>query len=322
MSGAAQPLIGAVDLGGTKILALIVDAGGHVLGEDERPTEVTRGPEAVLARIGDSLRAAMAAAHVRAIAALGVATPGPIDFARGVIVEAANLPGWHEVPVAARLGELFGCPALLENDANAAAWGEFTLGTGPDRPQHLVYLTISTGIGGGLVLDGRLYRGADGAAGELGHIPIVPDGPPCGCGARGCLEALASGTAIARRAREMLAAGRAPILARLAGDDTLTAELVHQAAEAGDADAALVIAEAGQHLGRGLATVINLFNPEVIVLGGGVAKIGARLLEPALATMHAQALSLPARRVHVVPAALGHRAGALGVAVLARGLLG
>jgi glucokinase len=312
--------IGAVDLGGTKILSLVVDQDGAVLGEDMRPTEAASGPDAVIGRIVDSMCAAMERAGVPVLAAMGIAAPGPIDFERGLITAAPNLPGWRNVPVAARLGDRFGCPAVLENDANAAALGEFAFGAGRGA-RHLVYLTISTGIGGGLVLDGRLYRGADGAAGEVGHIPLLPDGPACGCGAHGCLEALASGTAIARRARELLLSGHATGLRRLSGRDTVTAEQVHEAAERGDTDARAVIEDAGRYLGRGLATIVNLFNPHVIVLGGGTAKIGPMLLEPAHEELRAHALRLPLSRVRVVSAALGDRAGALGVAALARSLV-
>jgi len=317
MDGSSAGLIGAVDLGGTKILSLAIDAAGRVRGEDVRPTEAESGPDGVIGRIRDSLRAALAAAGGGSYAAAGIAAPGPIDPARGVIVEAPNLPGWHNVPLAARLVEALGCPALLENDANAAAWGEFTAGAGAGT-RHMIYLTVSTGIGGGLILDGRLYRGAGGAAGELGHVPLVANGPACGCGGHGCLEQLASGTAIARQGAALLAGGTAPILERLAAGGEVTAELVHAAAEQGDAAARAVIEEAGRYLGSGLVAFTNAFNPDMIVIGGGAAKIGARLWEPALEELHRRAIRPSRDQVRVVPAALGDRAGALGVAALAR----
>lgn len=319
MPDPATTLVGAVDLGGTKILSLVVDGAGRVRGEDLRPTEAAGGPDAVLGRIHDSLRAALAAAGAN-LRAVGIAAPGPIDAERGVVVEAPNLPGWRNVPVVERLAAMAGCPVVLENDANAAAVGEFTAGAGRGT-RHLVYLTVSTGIGGGLVLDGRLYRGANGAAGELGHLPLVEDGPPCGCGAHGCLEQLASGPAIARRARELLAAGRAPVLATLAAPEHVTAEIVHEAAQRGDPGARQAIAEAGRHLGSGLVAFVNLFNPDAIVIGGGAAKIGPLLWEPALAELRARALRLPREHVRVVPAALGDRSGVMGVAALARELV-
>jgi glucokinase len=298
-------LVGAVDLGGTKILSLVLDRAGNVRGRDLRPTEAAAGPDVVLGRVRDSLREALRAAGTGArLRAAGIAAPGPIDFERGVVVEAPNLPGWQNVEAAARLGSMLDCPTVLENDANAAAWGEFTAGAGRGA-RHMIYLTISTGIGGGLVLDGKLYRGANGAAGELGHIPLVADGPPCGCGSHGCLEQLASGPAITRRALDMIAAGAAPLLADLAGESEFTAELVHEAAERGDTGALAVIAEAGRHLGSGLVMMVNAFNPDVIVIGGGTAKIGGSLLDPALAELRTRAMRLPREHVRVLPAALG-----------------
>jgi glucokinase len=314
-------LIGAIDLGGTKILSLVVDMLGEVHGVDIRPTEAHQGPEAVLRRMAESLTAALVeAGRGMKLEAVGVAAPGPIDFAQGIVVEAPNLPGWSNVPVAELIADLMGCPAVLENDANAAAWGEFTLGAGRGS-HHLVYLTVSTGIGGGLVLDGRLYRGANGAAGEIGHIPLVDDGPPCGCGARGCLEALASGTAIARRAGEVLARGGAPLLARLAAGNPPSARLVSEAAAHGDGDARAILEEAGYHLGRGLTAVANIFNPDHIVLGGGVMKSGDFILRPALREVQARALRLAREHVRIALATLGDRSGALGAAMLARELV-
>lgn len=311
-------LVGAVDLGGTKILSLVLDVGGRVAGEDLRPTEAASGPDAVLSRIGDSLRAALAAAGPGfELVAVGVAAPGPIDADRGVVVAAPNLPGWRDVPVADRLSGLLGCPAVLENDANAAAWGEFVHGAGRGT-RHLVYLTVSTGIGGGLILDGRLYRGANGAAGELGHIPLVQGGPACGCGGTGCLEALASGPAIARRARELAGQGDAPLLTELARGGEITAALVHEAADRGDRGALRAIAEAARHLGSGLVAFVNIFNPDVLVIGGGASKIGPLLLDPALNELRARAMHPAGDHVRVVPAELGDRAGAIGAAALAR----
>jgi glucokinase len=320
-------LVGAVDLGGTKILSLVVDGGGSVLGDDLRPTEAAGGPDVVLGRIESSLRSAMAAAGVPALSALGVASPGPIDLARGAVVGAPNLPGWRDVPVASWLSRRFGCPALLENDANAAAWGEFTFGAGRGT-HHLIYLTISTGIGAGLILDGRLYRGRDGAAGEIGHIALVPDGPPCACGSSGCLEALASGTAIPRRLQEAIEAGTVPTLAAFAAGDKPSIELLVRAASHPDAairaEAGSVWQELGCHLGRGLAAIVNIFNPDAVVVGGGVLmteQVRGYLLEPAIAQMRAHALKLSQQGVPFLRPALADRSGALGAAALARDLL-
>ena len=324
MSDAERPapqasLFAAVDLGGTKILTAVADEQGAWRGEDRRPTEAARGPEAVLRRIVASLRAALtqAGAAEGDLRALGVGAPGPIDIARGVLVHLPNLPGWRDVPLAAMLSAELGCPAILENDANAAALGEYAVGAGTGT-RHMVYLTVSTGIGGGLVLDGRLYHGAQGTAGELGHMVLDEHGPPCGCGARGCLEALAAGPAIGRMGAEAIARGQASILAELTAAGHVTAEHVAAAAAAGDQAAAAVIARAGHYLGIGLSNIVNIFNPDAIVIGGGVAKIGPPLLDPALATMRARAFRLPAAHVRVVPAALGDRAVVAGALALAR----
>lgn len=311
-----------MDLGGTKILTAVAALDGRWLAEDRRETEVERGPEGVIARILDSLDAALreAEADRTNLAALGVAAPGPIDFARGVILDAPNLPGWHELALAARLGDTLGCPAVLENDANAAALGEHVFGAGRGA-RHLIYLTVSTGVGGGLVLDGRLYRGATGSASELGHILIDEGGPLCGCGARGCLEALASGTAIAARGTEAVRLGHGDAIAHLAGGGEVSAAHVAAAAAAGDTVAAAIIAHAAHALGLGLADFVNVFNPDVIVIGGGVAKIGSPLLDPALATMRARAFKGPATHVRVLASELGDNAVAAGALVLARDLV-
>jgi glucokinase len=319
MTAKSGLLFGAVDLGGTKILTAVARADGLWLGEDLRPTEVERGPGGVIERIVASLQAARAqAGHDGAtLAALGVAAPGPIDFEQGLIVQAPNMPGWSNVPLARRLRDIFGCPAVLENDANAAALGEYVYGAGRGV-RHMVYLTVSTGVGGGLVLDGRLYRGATGSAGELGHVLVDEDGPVCGCGARGCLETFASGTAIGARGQEAVESGASPTITRLAGGEDVTAEHVAAAAAEGDPMAQAIIASAAHHLGLGLADFVNIFNPDLIVIGGGTANIGPMLLDPAVGLMRARAFKGPVEHVRVVPAALGGRSVVAGALALAR----
>lgn len=313
---------GAVDLGGTKIYTAVADQGGDWRGDDRRQTAEERGPDGVIEQIVDSLRASIARAGItgEGLTALGVASPGPIDVEQGIVLEAPNLPGWHNVPLAGRLGTAFSCPAILENDANAAGLGEYVFGAGRGS-RHMLYLTVSTGIGGGLILDGRLYRGATGAAGELGHIALDEDGPLCGCGRRGCLEALASGTAIAARGEEAVAAGRSAAIARRAAGGEVTAEHVAAAAAAGDPVAREIIDRAGHALGLGLADFVNIFNPDVIVIGGGAARIGPPLLDPAIETMRRRAFAGPAAHVRVVAAMLGDRAVVSGALALARELV-
>jgi glucokinase len=318
-AGAASgALYAAIDLGGTKILSVISDGEGRVLEEDRRPTEAEEGEAAVIGRMVESLRAAVKQSRLdpARIKALGVSAAGPTDFEHGVLLEPPNLPGWQEVPLAARLRELTGLPTVLENDANCAAVGEWTFGAGRGT-RHMIYMTVSTGIGGGLILDGRLYRGADGTAGEIGHVIVDAEGALCGCGMRGCLEAMASGTAIGRMAREAAADGRSVRLREIARREELDARDVAEAAEAGDEVAMEIIARAGRYLGLGLAGLINIFNPESIVVGGGASRIGSRLLDPAFNLARALAFKRPVDRVRLETAALRGYAEVLGAAVLA-----
>jgi glucokinase len=312
--------LGAVDLGGTKILSVIADEEGRILGEDRRPTEPTEGPEAGLERIATSLEAALANADLgrEDLLAAGVCSPGPIDRARGVLPEASNLPGWIDVPIRQYLSDRLGVPAILEHDATAAAYGEFVYGAGRGC-RNIVYLTVSTGIGGGLVLDGRLYRGATGAAGELGHITIEADGPLCFCGKPGHVEGLTSGRAIAGQAEAVLSRGGSPVMARLAQEDGgLTAATVHRAADAGDGEAIRILRRAGRYLGIGLAAYVDIFNPEVIIIGGGMRHIREHYLGPAEEEMRRRAQTESLKVVRLVEVELGDYSGIMGVVALLR----
>jgi len=312
--------MGAVDLGGSKILSVIADGDGRRLGEDRRSTSAEEGPELVLERIVGSLENALAKAGLQRgdLTAVGICSPGPCDIDAGVISSAPNLPGWRDVPICRYLEERLGVPTRLENDANAAALGEHVYGAGRGC-RHLIYMTVSTGIGGGLIIDGRLYRGATGVAGELGHMVIDPDGPLCGCGNRGCLEALASGTAIAARGEELVAQGGSALLAKLAQEQgKLTAETVARAADQGDIACQGIIRRAAYYLGVGLASYVNIFNPEVIILGGGLTKEGELLLGPARAEMEARAMSEALKAVQLKLAELGDYVGVMGMVALLR----
>ena len=310
-------LAAGVDLGGTKIHSLVATEGGEVLGEDRCPTLAQEGPDAVIARIAASVRRAMERAGVGIddIVGVGISTPGPCDPERGVVTDAPNLPGFHQFPLTRRVSEALGTRAILENDANAACYGEYRFGAGLGL-RHIVYVTLGTGIGGGIIIDGKLYEGASGAGGEVGHLIIDEDGPPCNCGNRGCVEAFASGPAIAREAEAALAAGRSPLLAELVGEGPPTPELVHQAALRGDEASREIIERAGHHLGIGLAGVLNCLNPEALILGGGLLGLGDLYLEPALRAAKAGAFEQVVADVTITQAKLGERAGALGVAAL------
>ena len=314
--GNGQPTLG-VDLGGTKIHSLVTTAEGQVLGEDRRLTEASQGPDAVIKRLVGSLRQALAEAGLgtEEIAGVGISSPGPCDPERGIVTNAPNLKGWQEIPIVRIVSEALGIPAILENDAAAACYGEYRFGAGKGM-RHIVYVTLGTGIGGGIMIDGRLYHGVSGAAGEVGHLILVEDGPRCNCGNRGCLEALASGPAIAHDAAAIIEAGRSPLLAELAKDGPPTAELVHRAAQQGDAAAREVIERAGRYLGLGLVGLLNCFNPQALILGGGLVALGDRYIGTALRIARAGAFPQVVADVTMTTAELGERAGALGAAIL------
>jgi glucokinase len=246
-----------------------------------------------------------------------VAAPGPIDYASGVVTDPPNLPGWHNVPLAEILQRELDARCLLENDANAAAVAEHRWGAGRGS-RHMLFLTLSSGIGGGIIIDNALYRGASGSAGEVGHMTIDRRGPICSCGRRGCLEAHASGPAIARSAAQ--AATRTPgsRLARIAAEDPpLTAMKVHQAADEGDRASRRVIARAGHYLGVGIGSLVNIFNPQVIVLGGSLTKMGELYLGPMRRTAREECFPRPFEDVRIVVGAFVDEAPAIGAAVLA-----
>ena len=310
---------GALDLGGTKILAAVVDSEGQALATERLSTDAGRGPDAVADAMADLLQLACARAGVarETLAGLGVSAAGPLDAARGVVSAPPNLPGWKDVSLGRMLAARTGLRVVLENDANAAAVGEHVYGAGRGS-RNMVFITVSTGIGGGVIVDGRLYRGATGAAGEIGHMIVAHAGERCGCGRLGCLEAYASGTAIARDAERAAHEGRSPALAAMrARGEPLNTEAVAAAAEAGDATAAAILARAAEYLGVGLENTVHLFNPDRIVVGGGVSHLAARILDPAVAFMRANAFPALVAGVDVVPAARGDGAPAVGAAALA-----
>jgi glucokinase len=316
----SDPLYAGIDLGGTKLLVLIADAEGNVRGDIRVPTLADEGPDAVIARMAEATRAAAAEAgiDVGSLVAAGVSAPGPIDTADGVITDPPNLPGWHDVPLAKALRKQLDVPVVLENDANCGAVGEHRYGAGRGY-RHMIYMTVSTGIGGGIIIDDELYAGASGAAGELGHIAVAAEGPTCGAGHVGCLEAFASGTAIANRAEEAIAAGGLPRTARLAEHNPpLSAEEVHLAAEQGEAGAAAIIETAGRYLGIGLASIINAFNPQAIVIGGGLTNIGERLLGPARIEARRRSFEQAFEDVRLLEWELGERCAALGAIAVAQ----
>jgi glucokinase len=251
------------------------------------------------------------------VLAVGVGCGGPLDAERGVITNALNNPGWVNVPLKRLLEDALGRPVHVENDANAAALGERRFGAGRGVA-NLVYLTVSTGIGGGVIVDGTLYRGENGNAGELGHIAIAYDGRPCHCGGHGCLEAYASGTNIAVRAREALVSEEPSALLDIAGTpERITAATVTEAVRLGDAVAIRVWDETTTILAAGVASVIHAFNPRLVIVGGGVTRAGDVLFEPLRRKALGRAMVALAEVVDIVPAELADRTGVVGAAAVA-----
>ena len=285
----------ALDIGGTKLAAGIVTGDGRVLSRSVIPSHATEGPWSMIDRLVDLGRRMVDEAGVSPsrIAGVGIACGGPLDPETGIILSPPNLPGWDRIPLVDAVTERLGLPAAVENDATAGALAEWWFGAGRSHAvDDLVYLTILTGVCAWLVIHGRLYRGVAGNAGELGHLTVVYDGRPCGCGRRGCLEAYASGTNIARRAREAISAGETSTLADL---QTFTAKDVAEGARAGDPLAGRIWDETMAMLGSGVANILDAFNPALVVLGGGVTRAGDQLLIPVREAGLRQAME-PARR--------------------------
>lgn len=308
-----------IDIGGTKLAVGIVGADGKLVHAERVQTLAHEGPASVIARLVELCQRTVANSGVvwEEIAAAGVGCGGPLDPVTGLIKSPPNLPGWDEIPLVQLLNNALGIPVYLDNDANAAALGEHRFGAGRGVA-NMVYLTISTGIGGGIIIGGRLYQGENGNAGEIGHMSVRFDGRPCACGSRGCLEAYASGTNIAARAREAVQAGAQSLMPQLAGSvEAITGETVEQAMQQGDALANQIWGETMEILGAGIANVINIFNPQRVVLGGGITNFGDLLFEPIRKVALGRAMGPLTEVCDIVPAQLGGQVGVLGAAAVA-----
>lgn len=312
-------LFAAVDLGGTKIAAMLADASGQVVAQKTIPTRAHEGPAAVLDRTADLVQE-LAAQAGRSPVALGMGLPGLVDLPNGVVRFLPNLPThWRDVPARAQLSARIGCPVYLLNDVRLATLGELVFGHGRSVGT-MAFFAIGTGIGGGVVIDGRLRLGRLGAAGELGHQTILPDGARCGCGSTGCLETLASGPAITAEGVRLLLSGQAPALHRLVDGrlEQVTPAKMAQAAAEGDQAVREALTRAATYLGIGIANVVTILHPELVVLGGGVAGIGSLLFDTVRAVVPARVGMFPADDVRIEPSLLGPQAGLWGGIALAQ----
>ncbi|MDH3291738.1 MAG: ROK family protein [Gemmatimonadota bacterium] len=312
-----------VDVGGTNVVVGTVTEDGHrALGLTKERTVVADGPDAVVAQIAQMVSQSMATARSSLgtspldVAGVGIGSPGPLDTRTGVVLLTPNL-GWRDFPLRDRVRDAVGLPATLDNDANCAIFGEWWRGAARDA-NVVVGLTIGTGIGGGIVFDGKIFHGASDIAGEIGHMTIDSTGRRCRCGNYGCLEAYASGTAIAERAVEGVTAGASTTLDRYVNGElgAVTAQVVYDAARDGDEYALEVIHDTARFLGTGVANLINIFNPEIVVICGGVTAAGDRLFTPLRAEVARRAFRPAVERCRIVPGALAGTAGVYGAAAV------
>ena len=314
-----------IDIGGTKLATVVADSTGHILNKVRKPTLAERGPEYVLQLLFDMVRETveLAGLEQKAISAIGVSCGGPLDTKTGIVYSPPNLPGWDALPLKTQLESEFKIPVTIENDANASALAEYRFGGGRGY-NAVLYMTMSTGIGGGIVLDGQVYHGANDSAGEVGHQILVPDGPRCGCGKRGCLEALCSGPAIARRAqaavRKQLADENVSTTALLdlAGGriEDIKSEHVLEAARQDDVLALQLVEETAYYMGWGIANLVNILNPDIVLLGTIAIAAGDLLLDPIRKTVSEFAMTRPAEAVKIAPAQLGDKLGDLAAVAL------
>jgi len=291
-----------LDFGGTKLAAGIADEAGRLLVQDRRPTDAEAGPAGAVAAFQEMVSGFGAVA--RDVSSIGISFGGPVNTERTHTLLSHHGPGWEDFPLVARVADIWGLPVTMDNDANACALGEVRFGAGRGQ-RNVLYVTVSTGIGGGIVVDGELYRGARGISGEIGHTIVRPDGPPCACGKLGCLEATSAGPAIA-------------LAYLLASGIETTAEGVFARAREGNGSAHHVLNAAIRSLGIGLANAINLLDPDLVVVGGGVSKAGDALFGPLRDAVREFCAPSPPDAVPIVSAELGDAVGILGAVALAQ----
>ena len=310
-------IVCGVDLGGTNIDVGIVDINGNVIARIKRPTKAHEGPKAVIGRINDSIMAVLEKPNIeqKNLLGIGIGVPGLIDADKGIVSFLTNLPGWEAIPLAEILEEKFHMAVNLYNDANAATYGEYLFGSGKGA-RNFVYMTISTGIGGGVIIEGKLYHGASFGAAEIGHMVINMHGEKCNCGNYGCFEAMASGSAIAKFAQKAIAMGRHSSIEELSGNEPIRAEHVFEAAARGDRLALDIIDNEAFYIGIGICNIMAMYNPEIIAIGGGISNQWDIFYDKMMETVANRALKQNQNACKVLKAGLGIDAGVIGAAAL------
>lgn len=306
-----------IDVGGTNVKVALVNDKGKILYSNSIPTHAEMGYEYTINNMKEAVQDLLkeTKTSLKDIEGIGFGFPGQIDYQKGIVRLAPNIPGWVEVPIAEIMEKEFKIPAKVDNDVRCAALGELNFGAGIGC-ENLICITVGTGIGSGLIINGNLVRGASNAAGEIGHIKLdMTGGPLCGCGDRGCLEAFASGPSIVALAEEYIKGGKSTKYRELANPD-ITPYIVAEAAKQGDPVAKRIFTVVGEYIGIGLSSVVNLLNPEKIIIGGGVAAAGDMLINPIKETILKRAMSIAGSTVQVVTAQLGNSAGVIGASLL------
>ncbi len=311
-----------VDIGATHLSVLATDFSAKVLSETEKPFNITTKPEAALQEVDTTVREVLAdvGLTLHDLMGIGVGVPGPVMAEQGLVVAPPIMPGWGDFPIRERLQTLWGIPVSLNNDAELGALGEWAHGAGRGE-RHLAYIKVGSGVGAGFLFDGNIYHGVTGSAGEIGHVTIDENGPKCTCGNYGCLEAMAGGFAIARQAQAAARKSQRTQLASIEPLDQITAEDVAKFASRGDLVSQQIISRAGSYLGIAIAGMINLLNPGMVVIGGGVAQMGDLLLDPIRQAVLERSLKSSAQTVRINAAVLGRRSTSMGGAIQAMNIV-
>jgi glucokinase-like ROK family protein len=307
-----------IDVGVTHVTYILADWSANILDEFEIPFVINIGPEKGLIEINENLRPFLAQSGLtlKDISAVGIGVPGPVNIELGLVNAPPIMAGWDRYPVRKRLQELWNIPVSLNNDAEMGALGEWAYGVGRGE-SNLVYIKAGTSIGAGLLLDGHIYHGTTGSAGEIGHITIEENGPVCSCGNRGCLEAFIGGGALSNQAIKAVKHGERTILSQVTPTDSITSQHILASARRGDLLAQRLIIDAGRHLGTAVSGVVNLINPSMIILGGGLSQVGDLLLEPIRQTVRVRSLKSSMQAVRITQSLLGRHASAVGAVVQA-----